>query len=323
LILAIVGKVLAIFLLVFVGLFTRKSGWLPAEASKILAKIVINIAAPCVTVLAMAGQERSAEHSQTVLIVLFMTAAGYAVAWGASLPSERLCRVPAAERGVFRNAMLFTNNGFMGLPIAYAVFGSEGLFYAAIYNCFSVVGVFTLGIFNARRDARLIKGAPEGGAGRVSTREFAKNMLSAPVLSAIIGLVLYFFQIPIPSLANDVLDSLGNMMTPMAMMVIGIQLAESSPKALIGNRSNVLCAFMRLIVIPLVLVLLFRAFGVGGLLLSVTALNFILPSAAAPTAIAEDVGAKALRAAELTFTSTLFSMITVPVWIVLLHVFLP
>ena len=312
----IIAKIIGLFTIIFIGYGANKIGWLPISANKHLSIIVINIATPCMVVVTMADAEFTRDKILSILVMFLIGTVCYFVSQAIGFLFNRVTRVPAAERGIFANLLTFTNNGFMGYAIALVFFGREGLFLMVMIGCITPLFVYTGGAINAKKDAAVINGVI---LQKSSMRSMLKEVLNVPVFAAIIGLIIYFFQIPMPEPVHDVLSSLGAMMTPLAMMVVGLQLTESNAKDIIGNRHTVLMTVMRLVIIPVLFFLIMYPFGMPSLWLAVATLNFLLPSAVILSPVAAQFGANAKRTAEGIFLTTLFSMITIPIAAILLH----
>jgi predicted permease len=202
--------------------------------------------------------------------------------------------------------------------VALAIFGTEGLFLIAMINAIGPLFIYTAGMANFRRDAAAINGViPEPQSFASSFRK----AFNAPIIGTLIGLAVFFLQVPIPSAVGDVLSMLGGLMTPLSMIVVGLQLTQSHPREMIGNPNLICLVLCRLLIIPVIvlLILLLLPFHLPATMTAVVTLNFLLPSAAIMPALAEETGANAKLSAEATFITTLFSIISVPVASVLLH----
>ena len=310
----VVWKILGVFLIVFVGYGACKIGWIPTESSKFLSRIVVNIAAPCVIIHAMAEQELSGDNLNALLVVALVISGGTVLSWLIGLGATAIMKVGGRERGLYLIFSMFSNNGFLGLPVSYALFGAKGLFLMTIANCVSAILLYTWGVI-------LIRGKQEktGGTAPSNWKENPRNFFSVPILSSLAGILIFLFQVPMPGAVGDVLLSIGNMMTPLSMIVIGLQLTESRPAALIKNHRLLILTFLRLFLIPaLIFAILFPLYlglvplRIPGLVLAISLVNFMTPFAAVTVALAEEYGNDPRLAAEGVFLSTLFSMITIP-----------
>jgi predicted permease len=249
-----------------------------------------------------------------LLVIAVVISVGTFLSWLMGLGATAIMKVSGRERGLYLIFSMFSNNGFLGLPVSYALFGAKGLFLMTIANCVSAILLYTWGVI-------LIRGKKEKGDGAVasSLKENLRNFFSVPIVSSIAGILIFLFQVPMPGALSDVLLSIGNMMTPLSMIVIGLQLTESRPGALIKNQRLLIMSFLRLFLIPAVIfAILFPMylgwipFKITGLVLAISLVNFMTPFAAVTVALAEEYDNDPRLAAEGVFLSTLFSMATIP-----------
>lgn len=311
----VLSQIASVFFMVLLGYIANRAGWLPAESGKYLSKIVINIAAPCAVIQSITRQVMDSETVAVMLTIFGVGTATYILSWLISAAFCEVFKVAREDRGIFQNCIIFTNNGFMGLPVANAMFGQEGVFYLVLLNVVMLLPLYTLGVALLRRNRGLHGDRKEPFWLKL------RAMLNIPIVSALAGLAIFVLQIPIPENVNAVIDSLASMMFPLAMMTIGIQLTASKPReVMLNHRLNAMVVF-RLAVIPLVTFLLLLPFGLDRLMAGIIVLNVTFPCAAMPVALAEEYGQNVKLAAEGTFLSTLFSMISLPIAGVLLTLY--
>ena len=311
----VLGKVIGIFIMVLIGYGANKIGWLPVQSSKYLSKIVINIAAPCVVIHSMSQQELSIDSVKTMLIVLGCIFVSYIFSWAFSIFICWLMKVPEDDKGIYKNFLIFTNNAFMGFPVALALFGSEGMFLMVVANLLMPVFMYTLGSANLN---------PQKHKSISKFKVFKqqiKEVINAPVIATFAGLTIFLLQIPLPVLLTDVLSSVGAMMAPLCMIIIGIQLTESKPSQVILNKRLIFMCFLRLIFLPAVFFLATNFLPINRLIVCIVTLTILLPCAAVPVALTEEYGRNVKLAAEGTFLSTLLSMLTIPVFGILLTLY--
>ncbi|MDR1043158.1 MAG: AEC family transporter, partial [Clostridiales Family XIII bacterium] len=201
----VIGRILGIFCIIFIGFGANKVGWIPAEAGRYLSRIVLNIAAPCVVVSAMGSENLTEGGLHNILLLLGVGALQYGVVVALSFPLARLLRPPTEDRGIYRNFFTFTNNGFMGFPVTFAIFGHLGMFYMVVLNCLFNVFIFTLGVWNVKIGLGGVKGKGD------APRDALKNVINPVIISLLVGFFLLLTQIHLPQAVTDVLDSVGAM----------------------------------------------------------------------------------------------------------------
>ncbi len=309
----VLQKILSIFLMIFAGFFAYKIKWLPKEAEKYLSLIMINISGTCLIFYSMQSQETNAETMTKAAQALILMCIAIVIACVISIFLVRLLRVKVTDRGVYRLMIAFTNCGFMGYPLAEAAFGSEGLFLAIVANMGFNIMIFSVGAF------LLIYDLP----GHSSMLDTLKKIISLPLVVCIIGLFIFFLDIKFPPLIADTCDLMGAMTAPLAMMIVGMQLAQSNFLAVVKNIRLLLMCVFRLVLIPVVLFgMFFKLSFIHPLVFCVVIYAMCMPSAAYTSVLANRYGGNTVVAAEGIFLSTLFSLFTLPTWGALLNIYL-
>ena len=310
--LIIFAKIFSVFSISLIGYIANKIKWLPIESSEYLSMLLLNIASPCLVIYSMSKQELNPETVSSVIQVALLMLAALFTAAVAAYFAVRAMRAPAADRGVYQAALVMTNSGFMGFPLALAVFGEKGLFLMIIANAMFTLFAYSAGVL------MLISGNGE----KLTLKIALKSMVSIPVVSSVIGLVLFVFSIPLPSMLMNFLNTVGGITIPLSMIIIGIQLAESRIGEVLNNRHLYTALVLRLALIPAVLFCVFMWLPVNPLVLCIVIFAMSMPSATITSVLAEIHGANAKLAAQIVFITTMLSLATIPVAALLLHLYL-
>ena len=149
------------------------------------------------------------------------------------------------SRPVLRLAMVFSNAGFMGIPLEQAILGSEGVFYGIVYVVVFNFFMWSWGLYEMR-------GVGEGWRWR-SLRPMVVNPGTVGIA---IGLPLFFASISLPAILKTPIGLLAGLNTPLAMLVIGFYLAGADFRRVVRMPSAYLAAAVRLVVFPLALLAL-------------------------------------------------------------------
>jgi predicted permease len=169
--------------------------------------------------------------------------------------------------------------------------------------------MYTFGIWNMLR---------HGGAG---VKFSPKQFINVPVIASFVGLAIFFFRIPLPNFLDSSISIAGDMMTPLCMMVIGIQLTQSTVGSIIKNFRLVTASFVKIILLPLLVFVILLPFGIingangpllDPLIIAIIVLNAMMPTAAITVAVSEMYGSNVKLASEGAFLTTLFSIATIP-----------
>ncbi|HVI42493.1 MAG TPA: AEC family transporter [Anaerovoracaceae bacterium] len=308
----IFAKIFSVFSISFIGYAANKIKWLPAESTKYLSLLLINIASPCLVLYSMSQEELTAATIASVLQVAGLMLLALVTATGISLFAVKIMKVPASDRGVYRTLLVLTNSGFMGFPLSLAVFGEKGLFLMIIANAVFTLYTYSVGVI------MLISGKDE----KLTLKTAIKSMASIPVVASAIGLLIFAFGIQLPPLLENFLDTVGGITIPLSMIIIGIQLAESKTKEVLNNKHLFETLILKLVVFPAILFGIFMWIPVNPFVFCIVIFAMAMPSAAIIPVLSEIYDTNAKLAAQAVFTTTMFSLITIPICAILLTLYL-
>ena len=150
-------------------------------------------------------------------------------------------------------------------------------------------------------------------SGKVRPGEVLHSILTTPVLwSVLLGLTLYLFRVNVPELIRQPLQLVGNMNTPLSMIITGMLIAGSKPEKLLGNREIYRIILIHMLFIPLVSFLLFRLLSVQGMVAEVVLLLEACPCAAITSVFAVQFGYDEDLAAGSVVITTFISIVVLP-----------
>lgn len=288
-------------LLIAVGVVLRHKGFLSEQGTKDLGAILLRIIIPCVIIKSYIVP-RTPERIQALALSAGLALLGFLVAMA-------LAYVVFGKRRRMENfAAAFCNAGFIGIPLAQAAIGEEGVFYVAASVALLNLFQWTYGVYIMadRRDA-------------ISARNVAKNPV---VIGIIIGVVLFFTAVPVPEIVTSTLGYIAGMNTPVAMILMGTYLAQLSWRELLDRRAWG-CVAMRLVVIPAVILLLFWLLPLGSADVAMAAfLAAATPVGANICVFAQQYGCDYKLSVVTVCQSTVVSIVTVPALVALAQMLL-
>lgn len=304
-------RVISVFLIILLGFIAYKTGMVTRKDSKLLSTVMMNIAAPCLTMYTVSSNRINPETWHMVKIGFLVTAVYYV---GAALINFGLAKTIRPKRedfGIYWAELTFSNSGFLCFPICLAVFGEEAFFYAVIMNLLAVLFMYTLAI------AQVCYGA-EGEGEKINWAKQMKNLLSPPTIAAVVGVTMFMLDIQLPEFVMSSCESVGNMMVPLSMIVIGIQLGDSKLGNMLSNWRYMLYSGWKLLLWPVITFGACMMFKVPMIITVVITLTQAMPAGSLPVVFAEQYGRNSKLGAELVFISTLLSLITIPVACIML-----
>lgn len=297
--LIIVGQVLTLFFLLAVGLFMTRKGWIKDGGIATMNTLVMQITMPCMIVASFQmDYEPEILRELAAVLAVSLVAHGMLVLLGKLITR----RYPRAVRQVFWYVLVFTNCAYMGYPLIEGLYGKMGVLYASIYvigfnlYCWTVgVGIFS----------------DKGGG-------LKRALLNPGTLSVVVGLILFLARLRLPGPVNSAVTLLGNMTTPLSMLIVGARLGEVKPRELFAGRTIYLASLLRLVVIPLAGYGALYLLGLRGLTLAIPVICMAMPAAAATQMFAEQFGGDGRLASRFVAMTTGFSLATIPVLMSLL-----
>lgn len=294
-----VMQILSLFLIMIVGYVLRKQNVFDEAANVRFTRLIIYVSLPSQIIKAFVSNQGIVTNREVLLMfgISALTYLLYAIIGALFI---MIFRVSSDKKGIYLFMMMFGNVGFMGFPLTEALLGEEALIYAVIFNVIFNLLVYSVGIFMISKT--------EG--------EFQfpiKKLLNMPLISAVLSIILYFGKIQLPEVAIQSLDFMGNVTTPVAMLILGSTIAGMAWKELFDEwRIYVFTAF-KLLVIPMIVI---------GILKYVTNINPLIhgslillsatPVATNTTMLAIEYGGDMKLASKGIFFTTLLCMLTIP-----------
>ena len=300
----LLSNLIGLFLLIGVGFFAVRTGILPAEASKPLTALLMKITVPATIVSSMLRPLDMGflKMGASMLLVGMVILPLFSVV---SLGLSRLFRVPDGRRGMWCFCATFCNSGFMGFPVALALFGEEGLALTVILSIPFNLMMYSIGAKMVCMDL------PRDGSAQAIS--WGKVIFSVINLSLMVGLFFYFTQIQLPQAVRGPLDYLAGVTTPLSMMITGMNLSQGKAGDIFRDRDILTAAGTRLLILPVLAWGLMRLVpGLSSLVLGAALLNFSMPSPAAAALLGEQYGGDTQTAVRAVFVSSLLCIVTIP-----------
>lgn len=291
---------LTLFALVVVGYVAGKLGYLGGEFDRQLSRLVINITCPALILSsAMTG---TLPDRRFILPLLLISVITYALLTGAAILFPRYLTQKKTDEGSIGFALMFGNVGFMGYPVVASIFGHEAVFYAAVLNVVNTFAVFTIGTV-------LITGKSD-----VEGKHFQKKVLySTPMLAAYLTMAIVALEISnIPEAISQPLTMLGDITVPAALLIIGSSMSNLPLRSLLGNSTVYVTTLFRLVLLPIGIHFLMNALGFSPLVVNINTLVIAMPVATYGTILCLRHEKDTTLMTEVTFITTLFSMLTIP-----------
>ncbi|RGF83210.1 AEC family transporter [Coprobacillus sp. OF02-11LB] len=298
-IMVVFQTMLKLFLLLVLGFVLFKCHIFDEYTNKKISALIVNVASPMLIISSIAGVEGSNKS-----IVFLMIGAGILMYIGFIILGKiinRLFPFPKKDWPVYECMVVFANTGFMGYPVLLDVFGQEAVFYASLIHMAFNFFVYTYAIMC------LTKG---------DDSEFKlnfKQLLTPGIILIFVGIFIYLFDIQLPSVLMDTINSVGSLTAPLSMMMIGSSLAVYPIKNSFTDWRSYVFAFVRLMIVPFVTMIMCRLLHIDAYYANITIITNAMPVGSMVLMLATQYNANVKIVTRNIVVSTLLSVITIPI----------
>lgn len=198
-----------------------------------------------------------------------------------------------------RFGSIYSNCGFIGIPLIHSVLGNDGVFFLTAY-----MTVFNL--FSWTHGLSLLEG-------RCTLKQLKEGLLSPMVVATLLAVLLFFVQLRLPGTLLASMDYIADMNTPLAMLVAGFSVAQADLKRIFCNPYIYWVSFLKLILMPLLVTVFLFAAGITHDIAYTTLIAAACPTATTMTMMAIRYEKNYKYASEIFSFTTVLSMATIPI----------
>ncbi len=298
-IMVVFQTMLKLFLLLVLGFVLFKCHIFDEYTNKKISALIVNVASPMLIISSIAGVEGNDKS-----IVFLMIGAGILMYIGFIILGKIINRIfpfPKKDWPVYECMVVFANTGFMGYPVLLDVFGQEAVFYASLIHMAFNFFVYTYAIMCLTKS---------------DDSEFKlnfKQLLTPGIVLIFIGILIYLFDIQLPGVLMDTINSVGSLTAPLSMMMIGSSLAVYPIKDSFTDWRSYVFAFVRLIIVPFVTMIVCRLLHINPYYANITIITNAMPVGSMVLMLATQYNANVKIVTKNIVVSTLLSVITIPI----------
>lgn len=293
----------AIGLILLLGFFLGKKKYISVDTNKQLTNLLLTVFMPASLFMAFPS-----EYDQPTLSLFF---AGLVAGILVMLMLIILSRIifnkwwfKGGLRYESQFALIFNNATFLGYPIVANTFGPTGIIaYCGFIIAFNIA-LFSYGIWLFEHKVSL---------------KLLKSIVTNPnIIAVLLGMILFLAQIQLPSFLTDAVGFVGGATTPLSIICIGFMLSHAHFKTIFKKWRLIVTALIQLILGPIVTYFMLTALQFPAEVVSVCTLIQALPTATSLGLFATEYGGHNIESSELVALSTLFSVVTMPIIVLLL-----
>lgn len=300
----ILMQMIQLFLVIGVGYILFKLNILDVDFNKKLTTLLLSVTTPALIVSSVL----TTTDYLPIKDILFVFLVGIIIYIALPIIGfiiVKIMRIPMPQQGLYIFMTVFSNIGFMGFPVMKAIFGNDAVFYTAIFNMLFNLFVFTVGT--------IIMGY---GTGK-KTQMKLKNLLSPGVIASLLALLIYMTRLQFPDVLSSTVIMIGDITTPIAMLIIGSTLANIPIKEVFGELRLYPYTLIKQVILPILAYPILSLFIKDPLILGVTLIMISMPVANTAVLFATEYDGDVSLAAKSVFMTTLLSIITIPLIVAL------
>ncbi len=296
-------QVAILYVLVAVGFLADKAGLFTEKAALLCTDLLFYIVTTAKIVQSFLSMEYDAQSVKGLAIAAGCGALLHIIGGGISFLVFN--KAPSNKKNIFKYASVYGNCGYMALPLASAVLGNQGVFYCSAVIMSFQIASFTHGIWLMSRSE----------SGEKTKFDLKKIIINPGTIAVAIGLPMFLLSVKLPSIINEPINYLAELNTPVAMLIFGTYLAHTNAKAALKEWRILSVAGIKLVLIPLICLGIFKLFGLSGTLLTALIISASAPTANNTVMFAAKYGKDTGLASQTVAIVSFISIVTMPIFI--------
>ena len=298
-------SILPVIILILLGYVLQIRKWFDVSFGDNISKLIMNIALPAsifVSVMEYLTVDRLIKLSSGLVYVALATIFGYIIAY----ILVKALKIRAGRQGTFINTFVNANTIFIGLPLNIALFGDKATEYFLVYYIINTISTWTLGIYLMTTDSQV--------QSKTTVSFDWKKLLPPPLIGFLVAIVFLLAKIPVPQVMTKTLTYVGNIVTPLSLIYIGIVLAKAGLASVKFDKDSVYALCGRFLIAPLLMLIVIKTIGTN--LPDLEAQTFMLQSAVSSLAVmpilAHQGSGDVEYATNIVTLSTLLLVVVIP-----------
>src|ERR1035437_5779377 len=264
--LLVTNQIIIMMLLILVGYICFKIKMITPEVNAKLSTLVLTLVNP--VLILTSYQIKFHQELLNGLMIAFLLAAG-SVFLSIVLAQILIRKSPLEDRPIERFSIIYSNCGFMGIPLVFGVFGAQGVFYLTSYMTVFNLLVWTHGIIIMK--------------GEKSFKSILNVIKTPAILATVLGLALFITRITLPETLMKTLNYIGGMNTPLAMLVAGATIAQADILKAFAKIRIYWVSIIRLLIVPILTLLIFSRLQLDRTVMMTIVIASACPAAATGT----------------------------------------
>ncbi len=293
-------QMLALLIIIGAGYLAAKTGMMDEHTNNQMSDMIVNLFNPML--VAASAVNAVGQISLDAMKTAGLIAAGmFLIFIIAGMIFAPLFEKDREQRKIFQLMFVFSNVGFIGIPVISSILGEEYAVYVTEFMLVYTFVFYTYGI-----------ALMEGHFSLYSL----KSMVNPGTISGLFAMAVIFFSIPLPGFIKTALTYLGNVTSPMALAAVGFALANSDLKKVFGQPQLYVFSVFKLLILPLLMLPLLKLVTNDQALLPVCMVMFGMPVGNMPLILGNQRGMDVTSCSAAIILTTVLCVFTVPVLII-------
>ena len=291
----ILRQIVIMFIILLIGFWCSMKGLITKEGNKQLSAVALHIVNPLLIFMSYQS-DYSSKLLRGLLWSFLLSGLSFAVTiWLSTL----LIKKKRPEHELERFSAVYSNCGFIGIPLIRGIYGDEGVLYLTAYITLFNILIWTHGLMTMK--------------GSKDMKSFLNSLKAPSVVAVFIGLIFYLLQIRLPDFLHTSLQYVSDMNTPLAMLIAGSAAAQTNVVKALKNSGLYIVAALKLAVLPLAAMALLHFLPAPHIVQMVVLIASACPVATTGTMFAIQYDKNPERCSEFFAVTTLLSGLTLPV----------
>lgn len=298
----IVSSILTLGLAMLIGFICIKTGYLTSETKDAISKVIIRVTLPLLMITSLT--KLTLDHTKVVNSITTVLCAYVVIGilYLAGIVTSKVFKMDKPREAIHTCMTCFGNVAFIAYPLIQALYGDEGLLYAALFAFASDCWLWTIGVFT------LAKVKSSGGSFTANL----KRMITPSTIGFFISLFMLITGLRFTGIIKDVLTNVGGITTYLSMLFIGMTLAMVDFRHIYKRVSLFVLTLVKMLAVPLLLICILRFMPFAPLVKYVLVLQAGIPTSTVLVILSDNYGCDTVYSAEGVFITTLLSIGTLP-----------
>lgn len=290
-------QMLALLIMIGAGYFMAKKGMMDSHTNTQMSKMIVNVFNPML-ILSSAANSAGLVSLGTIGLVGIIALGMFAVFIAVGMVLSPFFDKVLEQRKIFQEMFVFSNLGFIGIPVVSSILGEEYVVYVTEFLLIYTIVFYTYGV--ALMDGKF---SPSS----------LKSMVNPGTVSGLAALLIIVCGIQLPDFIKTAITYLGNVTSPMALVAVGFTLAHSDLKKIFCQPRLYVFSAVKLLILPLAMLPLLKLVTDDAALISVCMVMFGMPIGNMPLILGTQKGIDGSTCSAAIILTTILCVFTIPV----------